>query len=84
MNLKGDEVSEKKAGLAKAPTERSKLDAWFSKHRVKKGDAALVLGISRSRLNQLLSGIFLSPEWRSRLIFEIGIPDDLLPVAKEE
>lgn len=77
-------MTEKKELLRlKAPTRDSELDAWFVRHRVKKTDVARSLGISKTRLGQLLRGIYLGPEWRSRLVGEVGIPASLLPRAKE-
>ena len=76
-------MSEKKALRVKAPTRQSELDAWFALHRVKKAAVARALGISRTRLSQLVRGIYLSPEWRSRLVGEVGIPERLLPYARE-
>lgn len=73
---------EKKA-LLKRPTRESELDAWFARHRIKKAVAGRALGISGQRLGQLLRGIYLTPEWRSRLINELGVPDRLLPHARE-
>lgn len=74
---------EKKTLRLKKPTRESELDAWFVRHRVKKTDVAENLGISKTRLSQLMRGIYLSPEWRSRLIGEVGIPEQLLPHARE-
>lgn len=76
-------MSEKKAFRLKTPTRESELDAWFARYRVKKTDVARALGISKTRLGQLLRGIYLGPEWRSRLVGEVGIPERLLPQAKE-
>lgn len=73
---------EKKA-LLKRPTRESELDAWFARHRIKKAAAAKALGISGQRLGQLLRGIYLTPEWRGRLVGELGVPEHLLPHAKE-
>ncbi len=75
-------MSEKKT-LLKRPTRESELDAWFARHRIKKTAAAKVLGISGQRLGQLLRGIYLTPEWRSRLVGEVGVPERLLPFARE-
>ena len=65
--------------LVKKPTRRSELDAWFARHQVQKQRVAKTLGVSPARLNQLLSGIYLTNEWRARLIKELGIPEYLLP-----
>lgn len=65
--------------LVKKPTRGSKLDAWFTRHRVQKRDAAAVLGVSPARFTQLLKGIYLTKEWRARLVQELGIPERLLP-----
>lgn len=75
-------MSEKKA-LLKRPTRESELDAWFARHRIKKTSAAKALGISGQRLGQLLRGIYLTPEWRVRLVGELGVPAALLPLARE-
>jgi len=73
---------EKKAML-KRPTRESELDAWFARHRLKKTEVGRMLGVSGQRVGQLLRGIYLTPEWRSRLVSEVGIPERLLPMAKE-
>ena len=65
--------------LVKKPTRRSKLDAWFTQHRVQKQAAAKMFGVSPARFNQLLQGIYLTKEWRARLVQELGIPEKLLP-----
>lgn len=75
-------MSEKKF-CPKRPTRRSELDAWFARHRVTKREASQAVGVSPARLNQLLQGIYLTPEWRGRLIEVLGIPSNLLPHARE-
>jgi plasmid maintenance system antidote protein VapI len=65
--------------LVKKPTRGSKLDAWFAQHRVQKRRAAEALGVSPARFTQLLKGIYLTQEWRARLVQELGIPERLLP-----
>ena len=76
-------MSEKKELRLKKPTRASELDAWFVRHRLTKTGVGRVLGISGQRVGQLLLGIYLTPEWRSRLIAEVGIPERLLPHARE-
>lgn len=76
-------MSEKKALRLKKPTRASELDAWFVRHRLTKTGVGQMLGISGQRVGQLLRGIYLTPEWRSRLIAEVGIPARLLPHARE-
>lgn len=63
------------------PTERSRLESWMALHRVRKGVVARSIGASRQRFDQLMNGIYLTDEWKSRMI-EAGIPENLLPLSR--
>lgn len=65
-----------------AVDRRAALDAWFVANRIRKSAIADRLGVTRTRMSQLLQGIYLSPDQRQKLV-EAGVPADLLPGAEQ-
>jgi hypothetical protein len=80
MNKKPNKVIPMKLILPE-PSKLDKLRGWLSTYRLTYGDLAGAMGITTSAVGYLLTSQTARPE-RVEQLRDLGLPEDLLPVAR--
>ena len=64
------------------PTRIDNLKAWFAVRRVTQAELARMMGMSELHLNKLINRDYATPQ-RVEQLRTLGVPEDLLPEARE-